>query len=231
MDTSDLTTNLVSEGIGIVITVLVIGGLLRFRERRRWRDVRDIFLARARRATTAMLAAWSAWLEAIATNRETASLSEDERNLMMRFDFYAFDAVTAEILVKAFLGDPVVSALAQKYRRWDRGTLEEMRKAVVPYIADRLLPTDHPAWNQLAADLAPPLSSLSDLVDRFPTMVNPQLARTVIRLSLDLDNLREGGYQQQDGSSMSSRTAVAMTISHGLTDTLALSEFLNKKSW
>ncbi len=141
MDWSGLTSNLVSEAIGILVSVLIIDRLLSWRETKRWLKVRELF-----------------------------------------FTF--------------------------------------------GYICGKEFSDDHACWKQLQQELSPPIGKLSDLVDRFSTMVDPEMALAVIRLSMDAENFQSGLYMDQQQRTPLMKAAFATMVVNGIRESISLKEFI-----
>lgn len=224
---SDLTPNLISEGIGILFTVLVLARLLVWREKRRWREVRELFLVSANRSCQSILQAWHDWFAVIASAGVHAPLADSDRALLLEGGYYALDEQHVSRLMRIYFGDPLGTNLVARGSYLDRSSIKEANKTLVPYLASRVLPQGHPGWAQLYEQIRPPVQKLSDLVDRFSTLVDPELALAVIRLSIDLDNLESGAYERGSEDKMG-HVAVAMTIAHGILRSLELDYYLRK---
>ena len=222
----DWASILVSEAIGIIVTVVIIDRLLSWRERRRWREVRELFLATAHRECEKIMDAWTRWFAGMASQTHLRKLSKDEKESLVLLGYPAPGGDTNRRLTEVYLGRPVGSALKSFAMMCDSKEIADLVQCVGPYFTERLPPEGHSSWSNLYNEIGPPVRKLSDLVDRYSTVVDPVLARAVIRLSIDLDNLKSGGYESGAGRDRFGRVAVAMTMAEGLRQTLELKSYI-----
>lgn len=222
---SDLTLNLVSEGIGILVTILFVGRLLVWNERRRWREVRGLFLAQADRASQKIISAWGAWLLTVAEEAHSGRLTRTDRTFLLEMGYYALEDEATALLASAYLGRPPGASLEAFAKTCNSKGIDEMIRSLVPYLASKVLPSGHPGWAELYEKMNAPVQKLSDLVDRYSTIVDPEFARSVIRLSIDLDNLESGEYEEALEHDVSN-TAVALTIAEGIRQSLELQSYI-----
>jgi hypothetical protein len=78
----------------------------------------------------------------------------------------------------------------------------------------------------LYKEISTPVQKLCDLVDRYSMMVEPEFARPIIRLSGDVENLEWGEHEKVAESGVTGKIAVAMTITHGIKQSLELKYYL-----
>jgi hypothetical protein len=226
--TRDLAISLVSEGIGILVTVMIIDRLIAWRERRRWRNVRELFLAQANNPCRKIINAWKDWLLVMSKVDRNNELSETDRLILLDLGYYALQGSHVKSGIEIYLGKPPGSRLDTFANSCDSRIIDEMTKSLVPYLATKLLPKQHDSWSKLYEEIASPVEKLSDLVDRYSMVVDPQFAGPVIRLSGDVENLKAGEYEKAAESGASGRIAAALTISHGIQQSLELKYYLRE---
>ena len=222
----DWASILISEAIGIIVTVVIIDRLLSWRERRRWREVRELFLSTAHRECEKIMDAWTRWLSDMVSRTRSRKLSKDEKESLVMFGYPARGGESNRRLAEVYLGRPVGSSLKSFAMMFDSKEIADLVQSVVPYFTESLPPEGHSSWSNLYEEIGPPIRKLSDLVDRYSTVVDPVLARAVIRLSVDLDNLMSGAYESGASREQFGRVAVAMTMAEGLRQTLELKSYI-----
>jgi hypothetical protein len=187
---SNLIPNLISEALGILTTVLIVDRLLNWREKRRWRCVRKVFLAEADKAIDTIIDAWRDWISVLGDGAAHAAQKVDATGLADR-------AQTFEAKLSNF------SHLARKcevnYSFFPPpGVLRinELMRGFTEYAEERLPYFQDLGWSQLHKEMKMPVQKLSDLLDRYAMLVDPNFALPVIRLSEELDNLKSGRYER-----------------------------------
>jgi hypothetical protein len=180
--------NLISEVIGILITVLFVDRLLAWRERRRWRTVRDAFLSDALDAALDLVTAWEAWLYVI------DKLPHDRKT---RFRKGEMD--TREL--HRFLGDPIGDDLLDFTKHCSRKEIDR----VGPLLDDYLKRTDLPPIDDsssitLCAGLRPAVQRLRELIAQYSMVVDPHYCGPVSRLTLHIRELetRRSDYDKRN---------------------------------
>jgi hypothetical protein len=98
----------------------------------------------------------------------------------------------------------------------------------VPYLAKSVGAQTHSGWSRLREELGPPAQRLSELVDKYSTLVDPEFARSVIRLSIDLDNLESGAYEKTT-ERRNEDLAKAMVIAEAIRYSLKLGTYIRRE--
>lgn len=176
----DLKSNLISEAIGILVTVFLVDRVLQWRKRRRWHQVRHRFLVTARVAGGTIVDAWRTWLLNV------------YGVLVERFGERTPNGAPFKE-IEALLGFPVGSELNRFLKTCDSKDIGKAASSLEAYLRTRLpQPTDS-SWVQLTSDLQRPVQQLNDLVSRYVALVeiDPDFALPVVSLSLCLDVISE----------------------------------------
>jgi hypothetical protein len=182
MDWNVLWSDLRSEAIGIVLTVFLVDRLIKWREQRAWRRVRETFLEQAQFVTDNMWAAFEEWFEAIQTAAEPGRTGWQHVG-----DFTAWRA-NAEC---------VLGTYNELFSRADRGTvtdeqLRDTRKRLTGQIANGFLPrplSAHRSSITFHKVVFPLLQRFDALFARYTSVVDPDLSLITIRIRRDLDLL------------------------------------------
>ncbi len=223
MDWSGLTSNLVSEAIGILVSVLIIDRLLSWRETKRWLKVRELFFTFADHEATRITRAWLVWLNHLESAGSNVELTEQDECALQELqilcgksDVSALKRDAQEAVERRFRPPETREKKGQRYRDWE----------AVRYICGKEFSDDHACWKQLQQELSPPIGKLSDLVDRFSTMVDPEMALAVIRLSMDAENFQSGLYMDQQQRTPLMKAAFATMVVNGIRESISLKEFI-----
>jgi len=230
-----LVPNLVSEAVGILTTVLIVDRLLSWREKRRWRCVRKVFLAEADKAIDTIIDAWKSWItvlgkelyptELIGTDVPAENWAEGFAEKLGNFSCYARKC---EVNYSFF---PPAGVL----------TINDLMRGFTDYAEERLPYLQDPGWSQLHKEMKLPVQKLNDLVDRYAMLVDPRFALPVIRLSEELDNLKSGKYEKlrhfyENGNRLAKRSDVneearkttATLIDSAIRETLGLKYYVRR---
>jgi hypothetical protein len=92
-----------------------------------------------------------------------------------------------QTLLEIFLGKPVGVKLKLFIKLCNAWELRTLKKTLAFYLAENILPKDNPAWLNLYQNLQHPMLELSQLVERYQSLVDPKIVITVIRLPRDLE--------------------------------------------
>ena len=226
----DWMSILIGEAISIAVTVLIIDRLFSQRERRRWREARELLVGQADRECRKIIDAWKDWLIAMAKEAHDNKLSEIDEDLLLENGYCTFEDESSMSLLESCLGKPVGIKLGGFARDCDSKRIDEMIKSLVPYLAENLpwLHQGHSSWSRLRQEIDPPVRKLSDMVDRYSTVVDPKLLQTVIRLSGDLDSLESGEYESLVNLLNLGSLSIANTIAEGIRQTLDLKYYIRR---
>jgi len=232
---SNLIPNLISEAIGILTTVLIVDRLLSWREKRRWRCVRKVFLAEADKAIDTIIDAWRDWMSvlgggashAVDESNDPASVKRPQ-SFEERLSDFSYLARKCEVNYSYFRPPGVLK-------------INELMRGFTEYAEERLPYLQELAWSQLHREMKAPVQKLSDLLDRYAMLVDPSFAMPVIRLSEELDNLKSGRYEKlshffANGARLAKRSNVneaarretAALIDSAIRETLGLKYYVRR---
>jgi len=224
----DLLTNLFSEAIGILVTVVGVDRVIAWHEKRKWREVREIFLSQANRACNRVLEAWGIWLQVLAAEAPK-ELGDFEKTALMETGFLPGHRKGSLSLVEIALGKPVGAQVNRFLVSAGSADVKALVAALGPFVTERLPLPDQDAWRQLGTALDEPVSKLGELVGKYSTLVDPQLALAVIRLSAEVENLHAGVYPARQ-EEPSFALAAAMTLCSALRQSFELKLYIRNHS-
>ena len=194
----DLLLNLISEAIGILVTVLIVDRLLEKHEERRWQEVRTLVLSRANMLCRRIVYAWKDFLIAISqkeqNNKLTTGEQEIEQEILLRGGFFAVEDKQTNLLFERLLGKPLGIKLNEFSMHCDRESIDMVIRFLVPYLVRKFPHPEDIAWSNLYKELSPPVQELNDLLDKYSRVIDPEFAKAVVRLSIEVDNLKSGVY-------------------------------------
>jgi hypothetical protein len=219
----DFIPILIGELISILATILIVDRVLAWRERRRWREVRELFMVKAKGAADTIIDTWETWLLSMSKTTLVKRVDEHDKTLLTNLGYFASWEKTETINLQAetYLGKPVGSNIKSLAIHGDSQEIDTMIRMAVPYLVTRLFPAGDPSWSRLQAGIDPSVKQLSDLIDRYSTVVDPKLALPVIRLSIELDNLTSGVYESAVEEPIGP-VAVVTTIAEAIRQSLEL---------
>jgi hypothetical protein len=225
----DFIQILIGELISILATILIVDRVLAWRERRRWREVRELFMVKARGAAETIIDAWGNWLLAMSEATRVRQLGEHDKTILTNLGYFASweRPETIKGQAETFLGKPLGSNIKSLASRGDSEEFDTMVRMAVPYLVTRLLPAGDPSWSQLRTGIDPSVKKLSDLVNTYSAVVDPKLALPVIRLSIELDNLKSGAYEDMVEEPVGP-VAVVVTIASAIRQSLELQYYIRR---
>ncbi len=225
----DFISILISETIGILITVFLVDKIIAWRQKKKWNDARFMFLSYGKRQSDEIIKAWKEWLVGMSKVKEIKIMQKNQV-LLTGMGYYPLDTGIMVIL-KSYIGDPIGSNLDKvvKYRNPQRDT--EIIKCLVPYLTQIIYSQSEEDWNYLGGKLKNPVDKLSELVGRYSSLVDPKFAASVLRLSIEVDNILESKYTNDTKSNEASFVnylAKASVIGYGIGYSLQLCDYVNK---
>jgi hypothetical protein len=180
-------------------------------------------MVKARAAAETIIDSWETWLLSMSKTTLVKELNEHDKTLLVNLGYFASweRAETINRQAEMYLGKPVGSNIKSLASHGDSQEIDTMIRMAVPYLVTRLLPAGDPSWSRLRTGIDPPVKKLSDLVDRYSAVVDPKLALPVIRLSIELDNLKSGVYESVVEEPVGP-VAVVTTIAEAIRQSLEL---------
>lgn len=185
----------IDESITIAVAVLIIDRLLRWRELRDWHESKFLFILQADTAVDKIILAWKQWLITVNNEIQEQELEPEDISTLKGLNCdLAVDASLSTHRLEGFIGKPVGSELDQ-YIFFKDSEDKNLREVLVLYLAKKRLAYSHHSYSKLYEDIAQPLRKLTDLVDKFSTLVDPKLAAPIIRLSIESENIQSKVYE------------------------------------
>lgn len=229
----DLTANLISEAIGIAITVFLVDRTIALRRRRRWRHVRSSFMHAAAYDSRRLLLAWQEWLLALA-KRHISPLDSIDARLYTERQRCA--SAGAEAL-KGVLGDPVGQGLWAFARKTDVPIGgQDLWRSLHSYLMERMWGRGTTSLSLLVTELSPPAHSLAELIARFASVVDPEpaLALSIIKMSLFVTALQanmehDGEWTTRHDGQGSLLARHIDDLMKGLNETLLLFSYIERE--
>jgi hypothetical protein len=191
MDWNGLAFNLLSEAIGIAVTVLVIDRLLEYREQRRWRAVREFFWRAVEEECLRLNDAFGAWLRRI---RELAPTIEGLERQPAAHATSNAKPVVLEIPAAAPDLDTVgdFATFAARARPQEIVSFVDVFLSLFGPVVKHERVREDEVWSQLGQSISAPLARLEQLITTHSSLIEPQLAFAVLCFNRDLDYLRRG---------------------------------------
>jgi hypothetical protein len=217
----DLQMNLVSEAIGIVITVFVIDRIIKWRDERRLRSLRILLLDKhIGSQCDKIIEAYEHWLTAIDRSSKrrskTSSSSLIKKLSPARTDDYSF--------IRRNLGEPLGSNLVSFVESCSRFEIELLDSDLhVFFIENEIFLPPHRSWSNLHDELAVPLNKINNLVDRYPNLVDWNLAYFSLTTE-DIDTLKNNS----NPSTLEERNALMERVLNIMMQSIRLKYFLRE---
>jgi hypothetical protein len=165
----DIASNLISEAIGIIVTVFLVDRLLEYRERRRWRGATTLVLRQLELSCGDLLMVWADWLAAVRKRGlvlqsiddvvNTGSSEPELTQPMLPFKEYED--------ICRFCGGEVQVGDSDKVLI-DVVIPENVHQQLRAQLACYALEGDDPAWRHLKRGLSRELEKLTSLLSRLP---------------------------------------------------------------
>ena len=230
----DLLLNLISEAIGILVTVLIVDRLLEKHEKRRWREVRSLVLSRADRSCRKIINAWQNFLIAISKKEQNYRPTMLEQEILLGEGFFSLENHKTNILFERLLGKPLGIKLNSFSMQCDKKSIDMAIKFLIPYLVKKFPHAEEMVWSNLYKELTPPVQELNDLVDKYSKVIDPEFAKAVIRLSIEVDNLKSGEYGRVEQNTAIAREYFPMggwVLGEGLRQSLELQHYINRHKY
>lgn len=223
----DLLLNLVSEAVGIVVTVFFVDRLLSWREHRRWKRVQALVWKSSWQPATAIAECWGRWLSIGQATSRHFNLSKHELEQLRELKLPVPDD-DLTLRIQSAIGTPIGSRIVEFSDSCLVRDIEALRDNLVSFLAANPVPPRDAAWNELSM-MARPVNRLLSLVGGFssPVAVEPEFTFPVLRLSYDLDNLNLQEYQ---ADVLSARLPVSRMLAESIEQTLLLRLYLRSKA-
>lgn len=191
----DLRINLISEAIGILVTVLLVDRVMQWRERSRWRQVRSGVLLAARSSCDDLLLAWQHWL-VVADATDTSTVTDvvivnTRRRGQILFKIRPYEE---DVQHKLGLGQSVGSdaSLLDFCRSCSQEDISNLKRSLRFYLRPRLSAPAPPIRAGLYEELTGPVTRLVALVQQFGGVVHadPGFAFPIIKMSVTLEHVK-----------------------------------------
>ena len=226
----NVTNLLINTTYDVLLAIFVVDRYLKWQERKKWNQAREMYLAYASRCSKDIIGAWKIWLVEL-SKQPTAEISNDNslQSIMIELGYYP--AVKGmKMLVETYLGNPIGSKLDKITLTRDEKRDKEIVKCLVPYLASVLAGHTKTGWKSLADNLKSPIEKLNILVDRYASLVDPKFASCVLRLNIELENLQSGKYSETLPAEKKETRylAQAMVIGYAIEYSLSLSSYIAK---
>lgn len=166
MDWNGLGLNLLSEAIGIAATVFLVDRLIKRREDRSWRQVRETLLEQAQFVSEKVWASFEIWFEAL----DTTGSRQVESTFNELFDLASVAALSA-------VGENRLQTAA-----------DQLAAALKADVLPTSLAEDR-HWTKFYQDVFPLLQSFESLAARYAAVMDPELSLITIRIRRDIDLL------------------------------------------
>ena len=218
MDWNGLWLNLLSEGLGILFTVLIIDRLLAWRERRSWDRVREIFLAQSEFVSDSVWKEFEIWLEALAQFQDEAPGSQER--------------ASAGTAVLAHFNELYSTSNTRAPRSKDAefaAIATQLQKALESSVFPQPLRL-HPSWTAFRGAVSPILDRFERVIAGYSPLVTPEFAVIGMQLRRDLDllDVLEQNWTSESSEQADYQDRVAGLIASQLLHVARLTQYVRR---
>lgn len=185
----NLKWNIISEVIGILVTVFLVDRIIEFRRRQRWVSQRSVFLTGIRDIADNLLVAWNEVFNQLLQLKEYKSRSviSDEHRARLN-KYFGFDRGIASV-------EGLLFPLAERnlyYRKQRKAVRDDLNEAcllLIPFLQRKLPVIYNEFWVQFISRMKNEVHRLREHLDHYGVLVDadPEIVLHVIKLSIVFD--------------------------------------------
>jgi hypothetical protein len=225
----DIVWNLISEGIGILVTVFFVDRLLQRSERRRFRHVNALILQQLEISCGDILIHWADWLAAVRKrgrkirNPEIPRVDAKESNVATEGDATSLPFKDFEDMCR-YSGDETAVGESGK-ALIDLVRPENFHRGLSSHLGHYALDGEDPAWRRTIRSLSQQLDKITLLLSRLPNK-DPDLLEGTEGMYLTLRDIDPRTHRRQVWEDEGVREARMAEIAHHIAQTISMRKFV-----